>query len=261
MSDPGVRRRGLNWGRIALIIGAVVALVAVVFGVRALSAPVERAGAPTIAVPSPSGTRFTTPSPSASASGTTSATTSATALATSPSSTPKSSTKASGEFDWATTTAAASGSQGTLYRYAVAVESSAKLKADNVAGTIAAVLNDPRSWTGSGDVRFALVQKSKAGVSMYVASAKTAQSLCGSAAAASYTCVKDTTVVINADQWKTAAPSYGGNAGAYRTFLINHVAGQLIGKREATCGGSGKKAPVMQQQGAGLSGCKANPWP
>ena len=262
MSDPGVRRRGLNWGRVALIIGAVVALVAVVFGVRALSAPVERAGAPTIAVPSPSGTRFTSPSPSASPSGTSTATTSASASASgNPSSTPKSTTKSSGEFDWATITAAASGSQGTLYRYAVAVESSAKLKADSVAGTIAGVLNDPRSWTGSGDVRFALVQKSKATVTLYVVSAKTAESLCGSAAVAAYTCVKGNTVVLNADQWKAAAPSYAGDARAYRTFLINHVTGLLIGKSEAKCGGSGKKAPVMLQQGAGLGGCKANAWP
>ena len=70
MSDPGVQRRVLNWGRIALVIAAVVALVAVVFGVRAVSAPVEKAGAPTIAVPAPSGTRFTSPSPTPSATGT-----------------------------------------------------------------------------------------------------------------------------------------------------------------------------------------------
>lgn len=258
MSDPVVQRRGLNWGRMALIVGAVVVLAAAAFGVRALSAPVERAGEPTIAVPSPSGTRFTSPSPSPTTSGTPSATSTPAASA---SSTPKSTIKSSGDFNWATATAPASGSQGTLYRYSVAVERSAKLKADSVAETVAGVLNDPRGWTGSGDVRFALVQKSKAAVNVYVASTRTAESLCGSGADASYTCVKGDTVVISADQWKSAAPSYAGNTGAYRTFLINHATGQLIGKSEAKCGGSGKKAPVMQQQGAGLGGCKANPWP
>ena len=258
MSDPGVQRRVLNWGRIALVIAAVVALVAVVFGVRAVSAPVEKAGAPTIAVPAPSGTRFTSPSPTPSATGTESPSSSASA---SPSASPTKSIKASGDFDWATTTAAASGSQGTLYRYAVAVESSAKLKVNSVAGDIAGVLNDPRSWTGDGDVRFALVSQAKAEVKVYLASTKTASSLCDGDGEAGYTCVVGDTVVINAAQWKTAAAGYAGDLTRYREFLINHAFGHLIGKKHAECGGKGKKAPVMLQQGAGLFGCTANPWP
>lgn len=257
MSDPGVQRRVLNWGRIALVIAAVVALVAVVFGVRAVSAPVEKAGAPTIAVPAPSGTRFTSPSPTPSATGTESPSSSASA---SPSASPTKSIKASGDFDWATTTAAASGSQGKLYRYAVAVESSAKLKANSVAGTIAGVLNDPRSWTGDGDVRFALVSQAKAEVKVYLASTKTASSLCDGDGEAGYTCVVGDTVVINAAQWTTAAAGFG-DLTRYREFLINHAFGHLIGKKHAECGGKGKKAPVMLQQGAGLFGCTANPWP
>ena len=257
MSDPGVQRRVLNWGRIALVIAAVVALVAVVFGVRAVSAPVEKAGAPTIAVPAPSGTRFTSPSPTPSATGTESPSSSASA---SPSASPTKSIKASGDFDWATTTAAASGSQGTLYRYAVAVESSAKLKVNSVAGDIAGVLNDPRSWTGDGDVRFALVSQAKAEVKVYLASTKTASSLCDGDGEAGYTCVVGDTVVINAAQWTTVAAGFG-DLTRYREFLINHAFGHLIGKKHAECGGKGKKAPVMLQQGAGLFGCTANPWP
>lgn len=257
MSDPGVQRRVLNWGRIALVIAAVVALVAVVFGVRAVSAPVEKAGAPTIAVPAPSGTRFTSPSPTPSATGTESPSSSASA---SPSASPTKSIKASGDFDWASATAAASGSQGKLYRYAVAVESSAKLKVNSVAGDIAGVLNDPRSWTGDGDVRFALVSQPKAEVKVYLASTKTASSLCDGDGEAGYTCVLGYVVVINAAQWTTAAAGFG-DLTRYREFLINHAFGHLIGKKHAECGGKGKKAPVMLQQGAGLFGCTANPWP
>lgn len=258
MSDPGVRRRGFNWGRIALVVGAVAALIAVVFGVRALSAPVEKAGAPTIPVPSPSGTRFTSPSPSPSPTGTERGT--ATGSPT-PSSKPASSIKATGDFDWSTATVAASGSSGTLYRYVVGVESSANLQANSVAGTIAGVLNDPRSWTGDGEARFALVGESKAEVRIQLASTKTAAAVCGSDAAASYACAKGKTAVINAAQWKTPPASFAGNLAAYRTFLINHAVGLLLGKSEADCGGKGSKAPVMMPQGAGLNGCKANPWP
>jgi hypothetical protein len=264
VSDPEVRRRGLDWTRIGLVIGAVAVLIAAVFGVRALSAPVEKAGAPTIAVPAPTGTRFTSPSPSPSPTGTESGSASASASANasaSPSSKATSSIKASGDFDWSTATVGASGSAGTLYRYVVGVESSAKLKANSVAGTVADVLNDPRSWTGDGDVRFALVGEAKAEVRIQLASTKTAAALCGSGAQPTYTCVKGKTVVINAVQWKAAPASFAGDLDGYRTFLINHAVGQLIGKSEAQCGGKGKKAPVMMQQGAGLNGCKANPWP
>lgn len=262
MSDPGVQRRVLNWGRIALIVAAVVALVAVVFGVRALSAPAERAGAPTIAVPAPSGTKFTSPSPTPSPTATVTGTESPSASASAtPSASPTASIKASGDFDWASATAGASGSQGKLYRYAVAVESSAKLKANSVAGTIAGVLNDPRSWTGDGDVRFALVAQAKATVKVYLASTKTASSLCDGDGEAGYTCVVGDTVVINAAQWKTAAAGYAGDLTGYREFLVNHAFGHLLGHKHAECGGKSKKAPVMLQQGAGLFGCTANPWP
>ncbi len=258
MTDPGVQQRGPNWGRISLIVGAVVVLVAVVFGVRALSAPVERAGEPTIAVPSPTGTRFT--SPSASPTPTTT-TTSPSPTATKASTQPSSTTRATGDFLWSTATAGASGSSGTLYRYAVAVETSAHLKPNGVANTIAGVLNDPRSWTGDGEVRFALVPESKAAVKLYLASTKTASVLCGSGAEAAYACTKGDTVVINAGQWRAGSPSYSGDNGDYRTFLINHAIGHLIGKKDAACAGKGKQAPVMLQQGAGLDGCTANPWP
>ncbi len=260
MDGPEGRRLAPNWGRIALIAGSVAALVGVVWGVQAMSAPVERAGEPTVAVPAPTGTRFTTPSatPSATPTATASGTTSPTATA---SGSPAGTMKASGEFDWAKTTAAAAGSQGTLHRYAVAVETSAKLNADSTAKTIAGVLNDPRSWTGDGDVRFALVARSKATVNLYLASSKTAAILCGSDAEADYSCISGDTVVINAERWKSGAPTYAGDTAGYRAYLVNHAAGQLLGKKGASCAGKGKKAPVMMRQSADLRGCVANPWP
>ena len=244
-----------------MIVGAVVVLVAVVFGVRAMSAPVQRAGQPTIAVPAPSGTRFLSPSPSPTGTATINPTAATTSSGAAPSKSPRVSIKATGDFNWADVTAAAAGSSGTLYRYAVAVESSAKLKADSVATTIAGVLNDPRSWTGDGEVRFALVAPAKADVKVYLASTATAKALCGGDGEAGYTCVDDDTVVINVGQWRNAPEGYADDPGDYRTFLVNHAIGHLIGQKHAECAGKGKKAPVMLQQGAGLFGCTANPWP
>ena len=102
--------------------------------------------------------------------------------------------------------------------------------------------------------------QAKADVEVYLASSKTAASLCGTDAEAAYSCVKGNTVVINAQQWKTPAPGYGGDLARYRTFLVNHAFGHLIGRAHAKCSGKGK-APVMLQQGAGLGGCAVNPWP
>jgi len=259
VSEPGDGRRGLNWGRIALIIGAVAVVVGVVAGVQALSAPVERAGVPTIAVPSPTGTRSISPSAGPSApKGTASPSPAGSA---SSASTPKSTMKASGDYTWADVAAAAAGSQGTLHRYAVAVETSSKLNADRTAARIADVLNDPRSWTGAGEVRFALVNKTKANLTVYLASGRSAASLCGSTTESAWTCVKGRTVVINAERWKSGTQTYSGNLAGYRTYLVNHAIGHLLGKNHAKCGGSGKKAPVTMQQSVDLNGCDANPWP
>lgn len=243
-----------NWARLAVVGAVVAALVGVVVGIQALSAPAERSGAPTVPVPTPTGTRFLNPStsPAASPSGSPSA---------SASNSPSGTMKASGHFDWAGVTAPAAGSQGTLHRYAVAAETSTKLEADSVATTIAGVLNDPRSWTGGGDVRFALVAKSKATTQLYLASGATAAELCGSDAAAAVTCAAGDVVVINAERWKSGASTYSGDLAGYRTYLINHAVGQLLGKGSASCAGNGKKAPVMMPQSSSLSGCAANPWP
>ncbi|MFT4215906.1 MAG: DUF3152 domain-containing protein [Micropruina sp.] len=260
MSGPEVRRRGPHWGRLGLIVVAVAALVGIVAGVQALSAPVERAGTPTMPVPAPTGTRFTSPSPSPSSSTTPTTSGSASPTGTA-SSSPRSTMKSSGAFNWASVTASAAGSQGKLYRYAVAVETSAALKADSVATTISGVLNDPRSWTGAGDVRFALVARSKATVNLYLASAKTAATLCGSDDGAADACTDGDTVVINAERWKSTAAGYAGNTAGYRAYLINHAVGQLLGEKAASCPGKGKKAPVTMEQSGDLRGCVANPWP
>ena len=253
-------RLGPNWRRIALIVASVAVMVGIALVVRALSAPVEQVGVPTLPVPSPSGTQAGTPSPSPSVGGTTSPTTGSSPTA-SAEPTATSTMKSSGSFTWSTATAPAAGSQGELYRYAVAAETSAGIKPDSAAGTIASVLNDPRSWTGTGTVRFALVGKAKATTTVYLASPKTATGLCGSDARAADGCVRGDTVVINAERWKTAAPAYAGDAAGYRTYLINQAVGKLLGKAAARCSGNGKKAPVMMPQSAGLDGCTPNPWP
>ncbi len=251
--------QGLSWLRVALIAGTAVALVLLGLVIRGLSAPVERPGSPTATVTalpptapsSASPTETSSVSPSASASG-----------KTAPSaSSPASTMKASGTFSWSKVSVPATGSVGTDYRYAVAVETSAKLKVDEVARFTAGVLNDPRSWTGDGKARFSLVgNREKATVEILLASTKTATALCGSDAESAYTCVAGRRIVINAERWKSPPPSYAGNPTGLRQFLVNHAVGHFLGEPHASCK-AGKPAPVMMQQAADLRGCIANPWP
>lgn len=246
----------ISWPRVLILATAVLALVGIGIGISALSAPAERTGVPTIPLtPPPPRTQTPTPSSSAMPSSDPSASPSSSAGPA----TPSSSMAASGSFAWSTTTAPALSSVGERYPFVVAVETSAKLKPNGVATFIADTLNDPRSWTGDGKVRFSLVNDRKAATVIYLASTKTATRLCGDGAEAAYTCVKGGTVVINAERWKTPPSDFG--ATPFREFLVNHAVGHLLGKAHEQCPKSGMSAPVMQQQAAGLKGCTANPWP
>lgn len=256
----------LSRPRLLVVAGLVLALGLLGWGSFSLSAPVERAGRPTIPVtpPPPRSTASTTPTSSASPGTDPSA--SASAL---PSvlPIPKPTLRATGRYTWSSLTVPPVGTQGTLHTYTVAVENSSKLKPNSAAALVAATLNDPRSWTGSGTVRFGLlpsvVREDVDGVDfvLYLASGKTAARICGSAGAAAYSCVSGTKVVVNVERWMSGSPTYAKDLEGLRRFLVNNAVGQFLGKKPATCSKAGRPAPVMLQQAAGLGGCIANPWP
>jgi hypothetical protein len=150
---------------------------------------------------------------------------------------------------------AVSGS-GTLHRFIVQLEPGVSLAANDLATEFAAVLNDPRSWTGSGDVRFSVVkQQSKAAFTVYFVGETTATLACGTAPI----CFKSKMLTVSAKAWATL-PSTQASLDEYHTYLVNHGAGLVLKKKVKTCAGKGKKASVMQEQWSDLGGCKANPW-
>lgn len=243
------------WAAIAL--GAV-AVLALVVWVNAMVTPVTRPGHPTTTVvplPAPS-TATPTPTesmaPSTSGSPTPSPSTSPTAKVPT--------LKASGKFTTSNVNVGAVSTSGDLRRYSVRVETTAKLNANKVARQLAGVLNDPRSWTGSGGVRFALVaDPDKADFSITLAAPDTVAKLCKVDAAG--TCTDSADVLINAAVWPAAQGDYAGNATAWQAYLVNHGMGQLLGENTAECQKKGGPAPVMMAQAGDLEGCVANPWP
>lgn len=168
--------------------------------------------------------------------------------------------KSSGDFVVAAASEAPISTSGELRRYSVRAETSVKLNPEKVANQIADVLNDPRSWTGSGGIRFELTaDPGKADFTITLSTPGTAARLCK--LDASGTCVDTSDVVINAALWKSTSEPYSGNQADWQAYLVNHGVGRLLGEKPATCPKKAKPAPVMMSQSGDLDGCTANPWP
>jgi hypothetical protein len=234
------------------VVGAALLLLAAAGTVNAMVTPATRAGNPTSSV-MPLPAVSITPTPSASVTPGESASGEPSASAKDPD------VKSSGRFTTASLAIPAVSSSGELRSYAVRVETSLKLKADSVGKQVAGVLNDPRSWTGSGDVRFDLVKKAKdADFTITLAASGSAKEICKPEPAG--TCVVGSEVVIDAASWQSTPESFSGDS-EWQSYLVNHGLGQLLGEAKAKCAKKDKPAPVMMPQSGELDGCLANPWP
>ena len=252
VSDAARKLGPRLWAVVALL---AIAGLAVIVWVNSMVTPVTRAGHPTTTVaplPAPStATPTPTVSPGPSSSG------SPTPRATQTAKVPT--IKSSGKFNTSTVNVGAVSSSGDLRRDSVRVETTTKLDANKVARQLAGVLNDPRSWTGSGGVRFALVaDPDKADFSITLGAPETLAKRCRLDAAG--TCTDSADVLINAALWSLAPGDYTGDATAWQSYLVNHGMGQLLGENTAECQKKGGPAPVMMAQAGGLDGCVANPW-
>jgi hypothetical protein len=155
------------------------------------------------------------------------------------------------------------GYRGRLYRFDVRVEDGLQIDAKQAAQLMQEVLNDERSWRGSGSWRFQLVSSpADADLHAYIATPGTTDELCYPLLTrGEVSCQNGDRVVLNAMRWVFGAPSYGSDVANYRRYLINHEFGHTLGFRHVTCQGKGLPAGVMMQQTKGLGGCEANPWP
>jgi hypothetical protein len=121
--------------------------------------------------------------------------------------------------------------------------------------------DDPRGWRAMG-VRFKRV--SSGGDFTLVLSQASKVPSFSSACSATYSCRVGRHVIINHTRWRKATPTWNTKNGTlrdYRHMVINHETGHWFGRGHVGCGGKGQRAPVMQQQSKGLSGCSINPWP
>lgn len=175
----------------------------------------------------------------------------------------RSSTPASNEFRSATLTLAPALTAPTTNAYAVRVETSTNVDADEAARFIQGVLDDPRGWAAYGRNNFQLVPDAEAAkFTITIASPATADALCGAPDKTQglFSCKVKNAIVINSDRWHYMVPTFN-NVEEYRAYVVNHFTGQFLGQRLAFCSKKGEPAPAMAQQDTNLDGCLPNAWP
>jgi hypothetical protein len=143
-------------------------------------------------------------------------------------------------------------------RFAVEVEGGLPVDRAAFAARVTRILNDRRSWgrpmqrVGSGAIDFRVS----------LARPALTDRLCAPLLTNGiFSCAQGGRAVLNATRWLEGASAYGGRLRAYRTYMVNHEVGHLLGRGHIGCPGTGARAPVMMQQTKGVAPCRANPWP
>ncbi len=152
--------------------------------------------------------------------------------------------------------------QGRVIRYAVQIEKTVPLDADETARIIHQTLNDPRGWGHDGSVSWIFVPSGRVDVTAYLTTPGTTDELCAPLRTrGELSCRNGEKVALNAVRWTRGVPHFQGDLTTYRQYLVNHEFGHFLGYDHVSCPGKGRPAPVMVTQTVGLQGCVKNPWP
>jgi len=149
-----------------------------------------------------------------------------------------------------------------LLKYTVEVENgldpSSYTGDDAFAQTVEATLADPRSWIGSGEVRFQRVDDpAKADFRISLTSPRTTHraDICGFQIRYESSCYQRRMdrVIINLARWVRGAKAFNSDMTAYRQYAINHEVGHVLNNGHVGCQRNGALAPVMMQQTFGVA--------
>ncbi len=130
---------------------------------------------------------------------------------------------------------------------------------EDFAAVLAATMADPRGWSGAGfDVR----TSEDAPYLVVLADGAEVDRLCEPYdTGGEFSCQNGPVVAINVERWLEGVAHWPDGLASYRTMLLNHEMGHLLGQHHLECPSDDVLAPVMHQQSGGLDGCRANPWP
>ncbi len=154
------------------------------------------------------------------------------------------------------------GSAGPIITFSVEIEPVLGWSQVDAATEIVAILGDHRGWTAPGTIRFRLVDPDVADVRVRIATPATVDARCRPLrTGGTLSCRSGRSLNLNSNRWASATTFWSAPLSEYRAYLINHEMGHYLGRGHQSCPGSGRLAPVMQQQTKSLAGCRENGWP
>lgn len=151
-------------------------------------------------------------------------------------------------------------SKGTL-SYKILFDPRCNFRIDPIIQKVENVLQDKRGWK-KHDYHFKFIQEIDKEVDflIYFTLESYIESKCHFTGL-SCADLNDNIIYINENRWRRGSTASKLNLDDYRTYVINHEVGHILGRGHAKCENKGKLAPVMLQQTLGINGCKPNPWP
>ena len=146
-------------------------------------------------------------------------------------------------------------------RYRVMVEEGLEEEARVLTEMADEVLNHPEGWRAAGYL-FEQVEEGQ-DISIVLANPKTVDALCAPIPTGSVlSCAAYRRANLNVWRWRNAAHTWEGEGvEGYRSYLINHEVGHLLGMGHVKCPAPGKPAPVMLPQTKYLKRCLPNGHP
>ena len=148
-----------------------------------------------------------------------------------------------------------------VLRFSVAVEGGLRVDPVEFARTVEVVLGGPHGWSAAG-ILFRRVSTGDVDFRVVLASPALTDALCAPLRTnGRFSCASGSVAVLNEERWATGAEAYGNQLERYRTYMVNHEVGHVLGHGHAWCPEAGAPAPVMVQQTKGVEPCRPNPWP
>jgi hypothetical protein len=172
----------------------------------------------------------------------------------------------------------------TLKKYRTEVETGITWGANPVwtpesfGAAVDTIMADPRGWIASAQApitdpaqhmsqaswSFQRTSGADYDVRLLLATPATVDRMCGSVGlqtVGQYSCRYGKTILINLRRWLKGASGFPIDLAGYRTMVINHEMGHLLGFSHMTCGSAGTLVPVMAQETINLGGCLPNKYP
>jgi hypothetical protein len=153
-------------------------------------------------------------------------------------------------------------SKGTsIVTYRIGVQKGLEKEAEAFSATVERVLNHPNGWATAG-LHFVQTHNEKASMTILLVKPDSIDAMCDPLPTGGrLSCAIYRRANLNYLRWTEGARTFGKDLETYRSYLINHEVGHLLGMRHETCAKSGQKASVMLQQTKFLKGCTANGQP